>query len=553
MKKKKKGFTLVELLVVIAILAILATVSVVGYLSFTNKAKQSADEQAVTQMNIALEAQEAIDAPEDVNEARTVLRDAGFSVDDYVPLNMNNIFYYDETEVRVLIFDQTESKVTFPENLEKKYSDVSQKLGYWKPLNAENYEIILSGQSTDDTNADSTQLNLKIIGSEENNVVKLESDFAINNFFPQSTQIWDDKTTSYVTTYYFPTNSDGEANIDLGGHTLKFDTIASIQIGGYTGGFGNLTPRSADVTISNGYIEFTDDKSNFIINENSSLTLNNVEYLNSDDGSTPSPDGKGKYQKNSFTVNDYGRLTISDSTITNENGTTTSVLLYGNQSETNIFNSTLISRTFGITTNASLDQSWNIRAKIMNSKIICNDGTGILVNVPGTYTISNSIVEGDGQGVVIRGGNATFENSVVRESGENSGMVSKPEFSLTNASPFYGGMWGNGNMIQFAGLVVGDWSNSYNYDASCTLINSSIYMNDNWTELPIVYLSQDGDNTTTLTYDTSSKFYRNNELQDSESDNVIKINSAENAEYTDSKGNTIRINKGTINKIVSNN
>ncbi len=38
----RKGFTLVELLVVIAILAILATVSVVGYTSYINGAEQTA-------------------------------------------------------------------------------------------------------------------------------------------------------------------------------------------------------------------------------------------------------------------------------------------------------------------------------------------------------------------------------------------------------------------------------------------------------------------------------------------------------------------------------
>ena len=50
MKTKKKGFTLVELLVVIAILAILATVSVVGYLSFTEKAKISNAETEMAQI-----------------------------------------------------------------------------------------------------------------------------------------------------------------------------------------------------------------------------------------------------------------------------------------------------------------------------------------------------------------------------------------------------------------------------------------------------------------------------------------------------------------------
>lgn len=48
---KTKGFTLVELLVVIAILAILATVSVVGYTSFIENATVSNDNNIATQLN----------------------------------------------------------------------------------------------------------------------------------------------------------------------------------------------------------------------------------------------------------------------------------------------------------------------------------------------------------------------------------------------------------------------------------------------------------------------------------------------------------------------
>lgn len=54
MKRNKKGFTLVELLVVIAILAILATVSIVGYLSFTQKAKESKAQTELVQMRDVL-------------------------------------------------------------------------------------------------------------------------------------------------------------------------------------------------------------------------------------------------------------------------------------------------------------------------------------------------------------------------------------------------------------------------------------------------------------------------------------------------------------------
>ncbi|MBQ9978925.1 MAG: type II secretion system protein [Clostridia bacterium] len=52
---KTKGFTLVELLVVIAILAILATVSVVGYTSFINNADKSAMDQETHQIETVIE------------------------------------------------------------------------------------------------------------------------------------------------------------------------------------------------------------------------------------------------------------------------------------------------------------------------------------------------------------------------------------------------------------------------------------------------------------------------------------------------------------------
>ena len=51
----RKGFTLVELLVVIAILAILATVSVVGYTSFIKSADESAAMQETHQIETIIE------------------------------------------------------------------------------------------------------------------------------------------------------------------------------------------------------------------------------------------------------------------------------------------------------------------------------------------------------------------------------------------------------------------------------------------------------------------------------------------------------------------
>ena len=57
---KTKGFTLVELLVVIAILAILATVSVVGYTTYIKNANESLALQEMTQVKSSIMAEDIV-------------------------------------------------------------------------------------------------------------------------------------------------------------------------------------------------------------------------------------------------------------------------------------------------------------------------------------------------------------------------------------------------------------------------------------------------------------------------------------------------------------
>jgi len=118
---KKKGFTLVELLVVIAILAILATVSVVGYTSFIESATVSNDENIAAQLNNFLVAMKADHTGKyygeeiDENNVREVteyiLEDSGLGELIAQSAKYGYGFYYDLQEGKYVVLNEEESGV----------------------------------------------------------------------------------------------------------------------------------------------------------------------------------------------------------------------------------------------------------------------------------------------------------------------------------------------------------------------------------------------------------------------------------------------------------
>lgn len=85
-KNNKKGFTLVELLVVIAILAILASVAVVGYTAFVDKANESATNTEAHQIDKAIEsALLTSDGVKVGTDLWVVAGDAGYTVVTTLP------------------------------------------------------------------------------------------------------------------------------------------------------------------------------------------------------------------------------------------------------------------------------------------------------------------------------------------------------------------------------------------------------------------------------------------------------------------------------------
>ena len=102
---KKKGFTLVELLVVIAIIAILATVSIVGYTTFINKANISNDTAIAGELNTLLEATNVTDPIKSFDDVKDALYANGFYLANLNTKTNGCYFVWDKANNQILLVD----------------------------------------------------------------------------------------------------------------------------------------------------------------------------------------------------------------------------------------------------------------------------------------------------------------------------------------------------------------------------------------------------------------------------------------------------------------
>ena len=105
----KKGFTIVELVIVVAVIAILAAVLIPTFSGIINKANQSADEVAVRNMNTILAT--ATKTPANIMEAAAVLAENGFNTEKgLTPMHKNHAFYWFKPTNQVVYVDVADGK-----------------------------------------------------------------------------------------------------------------------------------------------------------------------------------------------------------------------------------------------------------------------------------------------------------------------------------------------------------------------------------------------------------------------------------------------------------
>ena len=151
-KTNKKGFTIVELVVVIAVVAILAAVLIPTFVSVVNKANVSNDTALVKNINITLAAEEITDGkPATMQEALKAAENGGFDITKLTPRSGNDIVWDSENNRFALVNDK---EVVFGEDSSKTvYNGNKEKL--WKITSAdklsENYSNYISGKKAVET------------------------------------------------------------------------------------------------------------------------------------------------------------------------------------------------------------------------------------------------------------------------------------------------------------------------------------------------------------------------------------------------------------------
>ena len=113
-RNNKKGFTIVELTIVIAVIAILAAVLIPTFSSIVDKANTSSDIQLVRQANMILAALDVYDGEIDETIAKEELLANGIDI-SAKPANSDSEFRYLVGENRYVIFSNEQQKIIFPE------------------------------------------------------------------------------------------------------------------------------------------------------------------------------------------------------------------------------------------------------------------------------------------------------------------------------------------------------------------------------------------------------------------------------------------------------
>ena len=474
-KAQKRGFTIVELVIVIAVVAILAAVLIPTFANLIEKANMSVDMQLVNQMNTVLQADEIVSGkPATVVDAKEILGDNG--CDDFTPTETKNVFYWIGAENRVILWEKDEGdgvttgKVTYPKEYAKKYEGVNEPSADWADL-AQEYEVLFvepeEGETVRQALVDAVE------AAEDGAVLQLpeDSEVQLNQgglYWLGESLVMDGGVGKHIT-------------VDLNGGTL----VSS----------GSNAAFTKD---ENGNF-MQDENGDYIMNiltvpENAELVLTNGS-IDIQHGSRPSVASVMTSTGSSLILRDMDIAT-----------TTAGVLPAGDSSEVVIENCTINALNYALSTNRA--ESSRVRIIVRNSNLSATYATAVMINTSADAHIYDSTITGAVHGVILRAGTLEINDSTIVVNDTEPGVYSANNFAYGNG---FQGFWGTGNTIPAGAIVVGDYTKpygagifSYAGDSVLTLSNTKLQSAVDTGAVPeILIAAYDPNKTASVTYDDS--------------------------------------------------
>ena len=442
---KKKGFTIVELVIVIAVIAVLAAVLIPTFVNLTKRANLSADQQAVRQMNVALVAGAVENKPANIEDVIEILAEAGYnSRNALIPINSGYQFCWYSSENSIVLVD-TKGNIIYPDTL----VEVEPADGTLHNL-TKGYVIESTVTSLEEIKSVFEKLkaddNIEVVINE---TIAFTEEVEIPNGAKVTLNLNGNSISSSITDDYYPIYNSGELTI-IGG-TIENTVDCAVRNAGVltledvtVKGAKSAILSNGDVFINSG----TFDGSVAVDARGGNVVINGGTFTNSKKDEYPTWGG------DSSTIINFGAdVTINGGNFTASEGTyVINAMLNGDVGSLEI-NGGTFTGGIGITYNGEIeihDGTFNCEIEAIGGFHV-NGGTfSEQITIHSFHNDNPSI---DDRDVVISGGNFTYGDGQFIGDGSIDGNITGGIFNTTEENLF------EDNDFVYVDITGGDFKN----------------------------------------------------------------------------------------------